>query len=126
MIEALVSVLIFMTGVLGVIGIQSFVTKAQGSAQLRIEAANLASELSARMWTDAGNLDSYEGEDAAANDYIEESHPDWLERLAAIPGGEASITVEAGGRVSIAVSWRAAGALDEDAHRYVLDTAINR
>lgn len=126
LIEALVSTLIFMTGVLGVISLQSFIIKAQGSSQLRVEAVYLASELSARMWADAGHLDSYEGDDAAANDYLTQNHQDWLDRLAALPDGQAGITVDAGGLVSIVIGWRAAGAQDDDVHRYVLDTAINR
>lgn len=50
LIEALIALLIFSLGVLGIIGLQSTATKMSGDAQYRSEAALLANELIGRMW----------------------------------------------------------------------------
>ena len=51
LIEALIAILIFSVGVLGIIGLQGSATKASTDARYRSEAALLANELIGRMWT---------------------------------------------------------------------------
>ena len=53
LIEALIAILIFSIGVLGIIGMQGSAVKVSVDARYRSEAALLASELIGRMW--AGN-----------------------------------------------------------------------
>jgi len=55
LIEALIAILIFSVGVLGLIGLQSTATKASGEARYRSEAALLANELIGRMWASDRN-----------------------------------------------------------------------
>ena len=55
LIEALIAMLIFSVGVLGLIGLQSTATKASGEARYRSEAALLANELIGRMWASDRN-----------------------------------------------------------------------
>src|SRR6218665_3648235 len=50
LIEALIAILIFSVGVLGIIGLQASAVKASSDAQYRSEAALLANELIGRMW----------------------------------------------------------------------------
>lgn len=50
LIEALIAILIFSIGALGIIGLQSTATKVSGDARYRSEAALLANELLGRMW----------------------------------------------------------------------------
>ncbi len=51
LIEALIALLIFSLGVLGIVGLQSTATKISGDARYRSEAALMANELIGKMWT---------------------------------------------------------------------------
>lgn len=60
LIEALVGLLIFAFGVLGLIGLQATMTKASTGAKFRADAANLGNELLGLIWSDAvANLGKY-------------------------------------------------------------------
>jgi len=59
LIEALVAILIFSIGILAVVGMQAVAIKDVTAAKYRSEAAFLAQELLAQMWTDNGNLNTY-------------------------------------------------------------------
>lgn len=50
LLEALIAILIFSFGVLGIVGLQARALKAVGDAQYRGEAAYLAETLAGRMW----------------------------------------------------------------------------
>jgi type IV pilus assembly protein PilV len=50
LIEALIALLIFSLGVLGIVGLQSTATKVSGDARYRSEAALMANELIGKMW----------------------------------------------------------------------------
>lgn len=50
LIEALIALLIFSLGVLGIVGLHSTAAKVSGDARYRSEAALLANELIGRMW----------------------------------------------------------------------------
>lgn len=50
LIEALIALLIFSVGVLGIVGLQSTAAKVSGDARYRSEAALLANELIGKMW----------------------------------------------------------------------------
>ena len=59
LIEALAAILIFSIGILAVVGMQAVAIKDVASAKYRSEAAFLAQELLAQMWTDNGNIGTY-------------------------------------------------------------------
>lgn len=59
LIESLIAILIFVIGILGLIGLQTGVTAAQTEARARTEAALLAQEAIGLMWTDISRLDQY-------------------------------------------------------------------
>jgi len=59
LIEALVAILIFSIGILAVVGMQAIAIKDVAAAKYRSEAAFLAQELLAQMWTDNGNIATY-------------------------------------------------------------------
>lgn len=121
LIEALVGILIFSLGILGLVGLQASMSRAQGSAKFRADAAYLSTDLLGQMWADRGNLldGKYEHPGACA------SHPkcaDWLNKLAAsLPEGSAKIATNANGDVSLTVTWTTSA---EGTHTYVLSTAI--
>ncbi len=58
LIEALVAVLIFAFGVLGIVGLQAAMTKAQTQSKSRADASLLAQQVIGSMWTDTPNLAS--------------------------------------------------------------------
>lgn len=53
LIEALVGIMIFAFGVLGLVGLQASMTRAQTASKFRADASNLANELVGLMWSDA-------------------------------------------------------------------------
>lgn len=55
MIEVLIAILLFVIGVLGLIGLQAAMTQAQTESKVRADAANLVDELSGLMWGELGN-----------------------------------------------------------------------
>lgn len=119
LIEVLVALLIFMLGVLGLIGMQSTLTKAQSDSKIRADAANLASEVVGRMWTDINNLTGYEGDTSCTAAGCNE----WRSKIGQVlPGGGAAITVDEGtGDVSVTLTWTVPGG---ETHKFVTQTTI--
>jgi type IV pilus assembly protein PilV len=112
LIEALVGLMIFTIGVLGLIGVQTAMVRAQTSANFRAEAAQLASDVVGRMWVDTANVADYLDPDACqANTLCNE----WLERVASrLPGGVAPVIAQASASdpISITISWVVPGETD--------------
>ena len=105
LIEALVALLIFAFGVLGLVGLQAAMTKAQGTAKFRADAAFLAQQVLGTMWSDAPNIANYAvGGGAVACDAYARCNA-WKGKVAnTLPGGVPSITI-AGSNVTVAISW---------------------
>lgn len=59
LLEALIALLIFSVGLLGLLGLQANALGASRDAQYRAEAAVLANEIIGIMWTDRANLAQY-------------------------------------------------------------------
>jgi type IV pilus assembly protein PilV len=108
LIEALVAMLIFAFGVLGLVGLQATMTKAQTGAKFRADASNLSAELLGKMWSDsAAKLGSY----ATANCEAYQNCADWSRKLnAQLPAAAYDIrVVVATGQVDITIRWNQAG-----------------
>ncbi len=60
LLEALVALLIFSIGVLGIVGLQASMTKAQTGSKFRADAAFLAQRLIGSMWSDRSGLNNYD------------------------------------------------------------------
>lgn len=117
MLEALVALLICAMGVLGIVGLQGSMTRAQTSATFRAEASFLAQQLLGEMWTDRANLASYATANCGAR------CADWRARVAArLPAGQSTVTVTGAGVVSIEIRWTAAG---ESTSRFTMASSIN-
>lgn len=109
LLEALVAILLFVTGILGIIGLQTSLTRTQTESAIRSEAAYLANELIGLMWAEVSNLNGFglsAGECAAA------ACQAWLSKTqSTLPNGDATITVTAltdgstGSDVDITVTW---------------------
>lgn len=104
MFEALIALLICAMGVLGVVGLQASMTRAQTSATFRAEAAFLAQSLIGEMWSDRANLNQYDSDSCGAACLA------WQARLAArLPAGESTINVTGAGVVTIEIRWTVPG-----------------
>lgn len=104
MLEVLVAGLIFSIGVLGLVGLQATMTKAQTVGQFRGEAMFLANELVGHLWADSpANRANYTTAGCAA-------HPrcnDWLTKVGRmLPGGTTVLDMNiVTGVATISISW---------------------
>jgi type IV pilus assembly protein PilV len=94
LLEVLVSLAIFLVGVLGVIGLQAKSIQLGVQSQDRSRAALLANDLVSQLWS------------------LQTADPDssvvdaWKQRVAsALPGAQASVSA-ANGLVTVSISWR--------------------
>lgn len=122
LIEALVAILILTIGILGLVGLQASMTRAQSAAKYRGDAAYRSSELIGTMWADKPNLASYATSAGAACTY--QRCVDWVRKLKTdLPNGGAQVSVTAStGAVGLTVTWSVA---NEGTRSYVLATSIN-
>jgi type IV pilus assembly protein PilV len=118
LIEALVALLIFAFGVLGVVGLQASMTKAQTQSKFRADASQLAQQLIGTMWSDMPNRANYASASCGANPRCSE----WTTRVAsALPNGAAAIDVSALPTVGISITWTPP---NEQQHRYITSSVI--
>jgi len=116
-----VAILIFMLGLMGLLGLHGVMTATQTESKVRADAAYLASEAVGRMWSDVSQLSGYAGEDSCAAAGCTE----WRAKVAKVlPSGGAVITVDEGtGDVSITVTWSMP---DGSTHKYQTLTTITQ
>lgn len=119
LIEVMVAMLLFMLGVLGLIGLQGAMTRAQTESKVRVDAAFLASDVVARMWTDLANMASYDGSGCASQARCKE----WQDKVAAnLPRGTGAVSITpATGDVAVTINWTMPNG---DAHQYVTHTTV--
>lgn len=120
LIEALVGILIFAFGIIGLVGLQVAMTRAQGSAKFRADAAYLGTQVLGQMWIDRANLAKY---DSASQCASHNPCSDWRNKVATtLPGGNSQISVTpATGVVALTVTWTTSA---EGTHTHVLTTSI--
>lgn len=136
LLEALIAILIFSLGILGVIGMQASAVKISRDAKYRTDASLLANELIGQMWS--GNRDGLtlqtnfqgDGEQAGATNVLTDgpAFTPWFVRVGnVLPGSienPPQVTVTPGvagpprtsSQVSVTVRWRAPN--DTAAHSY--------
>jgi len=107
LIEAMIGVLIFAFGVLGLIGLQAAMTRAQTNAKFRADAANLASDLVALIQTDSiANMKQYDSKTAcAAYPRCKEWQTKVKSVLPAINNPEVKVDTGAS-KVDITIQWQ--------------------
>jgi type IV pilus assembly protein PilV len=128
MLEALVGLLIFSIGILGIVGVQASMTAAQTQSKFRADAASLAGELVGTMWSDMSNLSNYDGTGCAG--YARCS--DWEAKVAnTLPSGTPTIALSApsmtgavvtGATITITITWLAPN--ETVPSRYVTVTSV--
>lgn len=125
LLEALIAILIFSLGVLGIVGLQARSLKAVGDAQYRGEAAFYAETLAGRMWAhDPTDVTTYFGSGGAG-------FTAWSDQVTAtasgLPGAAtrppeitfANLNSANGVMATIKIYWQAPG----DAHECADDTS---
>jgi len=119
LIEVMIALLIFMFGVLGLVGLQASLTRATTDSKVRADASYLASEMVGRLWSDTSNLSSYNGSSCASTDLCKE----WQAKVAAsLPKGAGSVKVDSStGDTTVTITW--AGP-DGQTHTYATSTTI--
>lgn len=116
LLEALIAILIFAFGLLGMAGFQAQSIKTQDESKKRADAAFIANQMVGDMWGVApNNLSSCAGEFAKGDEGC--ANAPWGDRIEqGLPGGSAEVVV-AGTEVTITLTWNTPGV--EEEHRYV-------
>ena len=139
LVEALIALLIFSLGILGLVSLQAASIKNSIDAKYRADAAYLANQIIAQMWVDRSNIDSYAhyatvGASACApggGASTQANVTAWTTQLAnALPGAAANMqsievtTPFANVRqVQVTVCWRSPQ--ETAAHNFVATAQIN-
>ncbi len=120
LIEALVALLVFSFGVLGIVGLQMTMTKAQTAGKFRADASFLATQLVGTLWADRPNLGQYATAKCSSNAQCS----DWSAKVAALlPNGSSTVTVNGTtGVVTILIRWTPP---NQETHSYTTSTTIN-
>lgn len=135
LLEALVAVLVFSLGILGVVALQAQSIRHVGDAQYRGEAIFLANALVSRMWTDDRSATDPAYLLATYSDrYNGPGYADFREMVARLPGAEQTqnapqVTIAAGPTplssvVTVTVFWQPPG--DPTVHNYSTNAVIGR
>lgn len=112
LLEALIALLIFSFGVLGIVGLQSAMVKGASQAKYRADASYIAQRRISMMWANPTNLN--------AATYNETNTS-----VSELPAGLRNTTVTMDGtdaNVTVTVSWTAPG---EDTHQYSTNANIS-
>jgi type IV pilus assembly protein PilV len=120
LIEVLVSLLIFMFGVLGTVGLLSSTTRIETESKFRTDAADLANDAISMLWTTAlTDLAAYDG--AACSQQIR--CKEWQNRISTLlPQGSGALSVTGTtGDVTVTIQWTLPG---RQTHRYVTATTV--
>lgn len=134
LLDALIAILIFSIGILGMVNLQAAATKLAGDAKYRTDAAMLADQVISQMWTSdptalATNFAGAAGTGGAG-------YTSWAATLdcksatastSCLPAAATyppSIVVGANNLVTVTVNWKAPN--DTGSHNYVSITQITR
>lgn len=141
LLEALIAILLFSMGILGLMGLQAIAIKNTADAKYRTEAAFLANQIIGQMWTEnPANLPAYAhnpttagvcnfGGGASANANVTA----WLGNASTLgtvagnlPGATSimqQITVGAGNLVTVTVCWQ--GPQEAAPHNFIAVAQVN-
>ena len=119
LIEALVALMIFAFGVLGMVGLQAAMTRSQTDSKFRADASFLAQQLIGTMWTDVSNLSNYAT--SSCPGYARCS--DWAGLVSEkLPSSAYTVEVNAAtGEITVRITWSAP---NDEQHNYTAATQI--
>lgn len=105
LLEALIAILIFSLGILGLIGLQANATRIATAAKFRIDASQLVSQCMGDLWLDSTNLGECQQNAATV-----------------LPEGKLTTTI-AGREATVTVTWSIPG--DDIAYSHTAVAVIN-
>lgn len=121
MLEALIGILIFSTGILALIGMQALAISYASDAKYRADASFLANQVIAEMWVNRPTMSNYA---YTGSGTVPAEIDGWVTTVeTTLPGAAANrpiITVDpATGEVSVTVRWRPPNAEAVHNHRSI-------
>lgn len=118
-IDVLMAILLFSLGILGLVGLQTAMTRNQVDAKVRADASYLASELIAQIWANTSQLSSYTTSGCATLNLCKE----WQDKVAStLPSGTGSVSATAStGDVTVTITWTNPGG---EQHKYITQTTV--
>ena len=124
LIDAMIAIVVFSIGILGVVRLQSAAIGFSTDAKYRADAALLADALIGEMWSaDPSTLAAqFTGSSGAGG----ARYAAWNTRVTQIPGGAGKVAFLTDGSVEVSVEWKAPGDQSGSVHRYVASTSIQR
>ena len=135
LLEALIAILIFSIGILGVVGMQAMSVKQSTDARYRVEAALLAQQLLGKIWVSNRNqaalLASFDSATCAASstcttfDAWKASVTRTLPGVQAVGATAPEVTVGSDATVTIKLNWQVPGD-DTPVHPFVTVTRISQ
>jgi type IV pilus assembly protein PilV len=109
LLEALIAILIFSLGVLGIVGLQAAMIKNTTDAKYRSEASYIAQQRIGQMWSDPANVNTYIETDTNISELL--------------PAGKRTVAQPlAGGPFVITVTWQQPG---EGVHNFTTTASIS-
>jgi type IV pilus assembly protein PilV len=110
LLEAMIAIVLFSIGVIGLMGLQANMIKNNTDAKLRSEASFLAQQTLGTMWGNPNNLAKYKETDSP---------------IADLPKGKRTVTLTAGAtgstQVTITLTWQQPG---QDPHSLTVNAQI--
>lgn len=119
LIEALIGLLIFMLGILALIGMQAIAMQYTIDAKYRSEASFLTNQIIGTMWVDRANLNSYDTTSGAGTTYRATWISSVLETLPGATGANAPSIVVSGRQATVTVFWQRPGESTASRHSAV-------
>ena len=107
LLEALLALLIFSIGVLAIVGMQATAVQDVSEAKYRTDASFLANQIVADMWSNAGQLATYQWDGTGSPPAV---LGNWIDTVQArLPGSKTfapTIAVGANNMVTVTVRWQ--------------------
>lgn len=135
LLEALIAILIFSIGILGVVGLQATAVQQSTEARYRSEAAHLAEQLIGTMWTSNRTVAALQTQfNTCADAATCSGYQAWFTKVrATLPGviaaspTEPAVNVDGSGIVTITLFWRSPGdSTAEPPHRFDVQAQIGQ
>lgn len=128
LLEVLIGMLLFIIGIMGVMGLQAMSMKHTIDAKYRTEASYLANQIIGRMWVDNANLGSYAiAANAVCPDPPGNERERWIctvmDILPNATGANAPTIVINGNTVTVTIFWRKDA--NDPVHQHIVTTDIS-
>ncbi|GAB3776559.1 hypothetical protein GCM10028796_54250 [Ramlibacter monticola] len=132
LLEALIAILIFSVGILGIVGLQATAVKQSTEARYRSEASHLAGQLLGRMWIDNRTPAALQTKYNTCPTVACAGYFEWATRVSdTLPGAtitsatlKPTVEVEDDGLVTIKIYWRSPSEDSSERHRYEVQSKI--